>query len=166
MRTTRLPVVDWTDSPADLNGLVHCAERPNLVSARVPSHFKHSLPSDRLVTADRYKAFFICIYRNDLVYWDRIKTEFQRARLMVFESKLLTKLVGTWDGVTEGQRKLQRERDVHDVSSTILTHLFWFIQTRRSETTYGTYPVCTLDIHGSVHHDIITKWPTRCNCVS
>jgi len=33
--------------PADLNGLVHCAERRNLVSARVPSHFKRSLPRSR-----------------------------------------------------------------------------------------------------------------------
>jgi hypothetical protein len=30
--------------PADLNGLVRFAESQNLVSARVPSHFKHSLP--------------------------------------------------------------------------------------------------------------------------
>ena len=43
MRTPRLPVVDWTDVPADLNGLVRFAERRNLVSARVPSHFKRSL---------------------------------------------------------------------------------------------------------------------------
>jgi hypothetical protein len=43
MRAPRFPVVDWTDAPADLNGLVHFAERWNLVSARVPSHFKHSL---------------------------------------------------------------------------------------------------------------------------
>ena len=43
MRTPRLPVVDWTDAPADLNGLVRFAERPNLVSARVPSRFKRAL---------------------------------------------------------------------------------------------------------------------------
>jgi hypothetical protein len=43
MRTPRLPVVDWTDTPADLNGLVRFAERRNLLSARVPSHFKCSL---------------------------------------------------------------------------------------------------------------------------
>jgi len=30
--------------PADLNGLVGFAERRNLVFARVPSHFKRSLP--------------------------------------------------------------------------------------------------------------------------
>ena len=30
-------------SPADLNGLVRFAERQNVVSARVPSHFKRSL---------------------------------------------------------------------------------------------------------------------------
>jgi len=35
MRTPRLPVVDWTDAPADLNRLVRFAERRNLVSARV-----------------------------------------------------------------------------------------------------------------------------------
>ena len=44
MRTTRLPAVDWTDTPADLNGLVRFAERRNLVSARAPSHFKRILP--------------------------------------------------------------------------------------------------------------------------
>jgi hypothetical protein len=43
MHTPRLPAVDWTDVPADLNGLVRFAERRNLVSARVPSHFKRSL---------------------------------------------------------------------------------------------------------------------------
>ena len=40
----QLPVVDWTDAPADLNGLVPFAERRNLVSARVPSHFNWPLP--------------------------------------------------------------------------------------------------------------------------
>jgi len=43
MSTPRLPVVDWTDALADLNGLFRFAERRNLVSARVPSHFKRSL---------------------------------------------------------------------------------------------------------------------------
>jgi hypothetical protein len=46
MHTTRLPVVDWTDAPADLNGLVRFAEGRNMVSARAPSHFKHSLQQD------------------------------------------------------------------------------------------------------------------------
>jgi len=41
MRTPRLPVVYWTDAPADLNGLVRFAGWRNLVSARVPSRFKH-----------------------------------------------------------------------------------------------------------------------------
>ena len=31
-------------APADLNGLVRFAERRNLVSVRMPSHFKRSLP--------------------------------------------------------------------------------------------------------------------------
>jgi len=43
MPTPRLPALDYTDAPVDLNGLVRFAERRNLVSARVPSHFKRSL---------------------------------------------------------------------------------------------------------------------------
>jgi len=46
IRTPRLPVVDWTETPADLNGLVRFAERPNLVSARVPSRFERALQVD------------------------------------------------------------------------------------------------------------------------
>jgi len=46
IRTPRLPAIDWTDAPDDLNGLVRFAERWNLVSARVSSHFKRSLPTD------------------------------------------------------------------------------------------------------------------------
>jgi len=44
MRTPRLPAVDGTDAPADLNGLVCSGERRNLVSARVPSRFKRTIP--------------------------------------------------------------------------------------------------------------------------
>jgi len=43
-RTPRKPVLDWTDTPADVNGLVHFAGRPNLVSARVPSRSVCTLP--------------------------------------------------------------------------------------------------------------------------
>ena len=43
MRTPRLPAVDWTDAPADLNGLVRFRERRNLVSARVPSRSARSI---------------------------------------------------------------------------------------------------------------------------
>jgi hypothetical protein len=39
MCTPRLPVGHWTNAPADLNGLVRFAERRNLVSMRVQSHF-------------------------------------------------------------------------------------------------------------------------------
>ena len=37
MRTPRLPAVDWTEAPTDLNGLVRFGERRNLVSALVVS---------------------------------------------------------------------------------------------------------------------------------
>ena len=44
MRTPRLPAVDWTDTPTDLNGLVRFRERRNLVSARVPSRSARDIP--------------------------------------------------------------------------------------------------------------------------
>ena len=44
MRTPRLPAVDWSDDPSDLDGLVRFGERRNLVSARVPSRFKRTIP--------------------------------------------------------------------------------------------------------------------------
>ena len=47
MRTPRLPAVDWTDAPTDLNGLVPFEERRNLVSARVPSHSARAIPKDQ-----------------------------------------------------------------------------------------------------------------------
>ena len=56
MRTPRLPVVDWTDAHADLNGLFRFAERRNPVSARVPSHIKRSL----LTTCNRFSALVCC----------------------------------------------------------------------------------------------------------
>ena len=47
MRTPRLPAVERIDAPAHLNVLVRFAERQNLVSVRVPSHFKRSLSLSR-----------------------------------------------------------------------------------------------------------------------
>ena len=44
MRTPRLPTVDWTDVPTDLNGLVRFGERRNVVSARVPSRSARAIP--------------------------------------------------------------------------------------------------------------------------
>ena len=50
LHTPRLPVVDWIDPPADWNGLVRFAERPILVSARVPSRFALALPRTTRLT--------------------------------------------------------------------------------------------------------------------
>ena len=61
MRTPRLPVVDRTDAPADLNGLVRFAEKLNLVSARVPSHFNWPLRRKRVnahISADGLRLYF------------------------------------------------------------------------------------------------------------
>jgi len=44
MHTPRLPAVEWTDAPTDLNGLVRFGERRNLVSAHVPSCSARAIP--------------------------------------------------------------------------------------------------------------------------
>jgi len=59
MRTTRLPVVEWTDAPTDLNELVRFAERWNLVSAPVPSHYKRCLTGIR---NDNSASFPYCLH--------------------------------------------------------------------------------------------------------
>ena len=60
MRTPRLPVVDWTDAPVDLNGLVRFAQRRDLVSACVPSHFNWPLTSEgrRLNKEELYDLYY------------------------------------------------------------------------------------------------------------
>jgi len=48
MRTPRLPAVDCTDAPTDLNGFVRFGERRNLISARVPSRSARAILIDAL----------------------------------------------------------------------------------------------------------------------
>ena len=66
MRTPRLPLVDWTDAPADLNGLVRFTERRNLVSARVPSHFRRSL-QHCAARATQFSHSCYCCYHSHLL---------------------------------------------------------------------------------------------------
>jgi hypothetical protein len=61
MRTPRLPAVDWTDAPADLNGLVRFSKRRNPVSAHVPSRFKRSLQQWRVTVLS---LFMLCEKKN------------------------------------------------------------------------------------------------------
>jgi len=61
--------------PADLNGLVPFAERRHLVSARVPSHFKRSLPHVAIAVSWNILGFqqiakiveFVIILQNEFV---------------------------------------------------------------------------------------------------
>jgi len=55
MPTPRLPVVDRTHAPADLNGLVRFDERRNLVSARMPSYFNWPLLAEVTWVAQRLR---------------------------------------------------------------------------------------------------------------
>ena len=52
MRTPRLPAVDWTDAPTDLNGLVRFGERRNLVSVHVPSLSARAILPDVATTQE------------------------------------------------------------------------------------------------------------------
>ena len=57
-RTPRKPVLDWTDTPADINGLVRFVGRPNLVSALVSSHSVFTVPKHRGIS-DRSEQKFL-----------------------------------------------------------------------------------------------------------
>jgi hypothetical protein len=115
MRTPRLPVVDWTDAPTDLNGLIRFAERRNLVSARVPSHFKrgYNTATVKGVKAVRHifaRCLFLfernkaCIHKvfvknKDFLYWYKFTVgrnwtkNMQFCRFWVFWDVLLCGLV-------------------------------------------------------------------------
>jgi hypothetical protein len=73
MGTPRLPVVEKTDALADLNGLVPFAERRNLVFARVPSHFKRSLPLELTCSVDMTAAHISRYYTIKLGTLDPTK---------------------------------------------------------------------------------------------
>ena len=84
MSTPRLPVVDWSDAPAGLNGLVRFSERRNLVSARVSSHFKRGLShsilismatsttKDRLVFVIQILSIYCAERPHFLTHWGRV----------------------------------------------------------------------------------------------
>ena len=85
MHTRRLPVIDWTDAPADFNGLVRFADRRNLVSARVPSHSAktgHGPHSSKLVVICVVLLLFVLFYvlfvcKCVLYYCHRVLTQLQ-----------------------------------------------------------------------------------------
>jgi len=70
MRTPRLPAVDWTETPADINGLVRFPGRPNLVSARVPSHsvftLQHLWYWISLMKTYFVKNMCVCVLREEI----------------------------------------------------------------------------------------------------
>jgi hypothetical protein len=78
-RTPRLPVVDWTDAPADLNGLVRFAKRRNLLSAPVPWHFKLSLQECNYAQAHyNFRGHYSSIADSILVRFPPSRPKLQR----------------------------------------------------------------------------------------
>jgi hypothetical protein len=106
MRTPRLPVVDWTDAPADLNWLVRFAERRNLGSARVPSHFKLSL-----LLMDRVRLACTLVQ----VRLVQFVTSSRSGRFSLKQGVPLTHAIGQWVRLTTGVDAL--ENNVCDLHS-------------------------------------------------
>jgi hypothetical protein len=92
MRTPRLPAVDWTDAPADLHGLVRFAERRSPVSARVPSHFKPSLPSKGvlILAVQQTTVCILYFHTPTCIGWFWYRIWLLSARLWVFKNKFFT----------------------------------------------------------------------------
>jgi len=99
MRTPRLPVVDWNGAPTDLNGLVRLAERRNLVSARVPSHFNWPVRTTSYDTEQRGRSY--C--------WEASRTAAHMCVLTPFALVRTTcHLIATFQQTTGGLHQLQR----------------------------------------------------------
>jgi hypothetical protein len=64
------------DAPADLNGIVLFAERRNLVSAHVPSHFKRSIHQEGKCS----RSFRSALYNSDTGSTFRLQRSFREAR--------------------------------------------------------------------------------------
>ena len=76
MRTPRLPVVDWTGTPADLNGLVRFAERRDLVSTPVCHHISTGLYHQKLriiqgkcITGVQHRYAWNMIHLKEMMTW-------------------------------------------------------------------------------------------------
>jgi len=77
MRTPRLPAAEWNNTPADINGLVRFAGKPNLVSARVPSRSVSALKHVRNVMAHAQKADLV-FQRNGRIHLNWRDGQFSR----------------------------------------------------------------------------------------
>jgi hypothetical protein len=84
MRTPRLPVVDWTDAPADLNGLVRFTERRNMVSARMPSHFKWAVQSVNIIN---YGGLWGLTYNWVVIAY--LQQQCHNSKCVIFQERLL-----------------------------------------------------------------------------
>ena len=61
MSTPRLPAVERTEAPTDLNGLVRFGERRNLVSARVPSRSARAITRGYMLCCLQLGCYY-CLY--------------------------------------------------------------------------------------------------------
>jgi len=92
MRTPGLPVVDSTDAPADLKGLVLFAERPNLVSVRVPSHFNWPLPMYACIyyVLGTYEYKYVVMRHQDRLFSCKLSVYFHDIQILTLPKTLLS----------------------------------------------------------------------------
>ena len=85
IRTPRLPVVDWTDAPTDLNGLVLFGERRILVSTRVPSRsaraILHIKNLDPVISKWGLEFYFVLRWRHNKIIDFFCSTKWRRQSL-------------------------------------------------------------------------------------
>jgi hypothetical protein len=119
--TSAVPAVDWTDTPsAELNGLVRLAERRNLVSARVPSHFNWPLHPNCpycLCVANLYKGPK-GLYTND-AYWHIVRY----IQVLLAYCTVYTGLIGILYGIYGSYWHIVRYTQVLLAYCTIYTGL-------------------------------------------
>ena len=154
MRTPRLPVVDWTDAPTDLNGLVRFAERRNLVSCACAITFQ--LASALLIAVVNQSCPLCLTHHNIMTMWTEqvqlyglIRTE--SFCLFVLPSPPMVKQ----PLMSQGLLIVQAPRSPSDTSVCLL----WTSDQPDAETSTWHTTVTEADIHAPGR--IRTRYPSK-----
>ena len=141
MRTPRLPAVDWTDAPTDLNVLVRFGERRNLVSARVPSRSARAIQTVMLQATDWTKT--LLFIEHSYCSLALLKVENYRAvcsqgRAAAYKVRKCVSEEATW--IKNGERRsehkpmfIERGKLQQQAHCTLLVSLYLRISPRLSK---------------------------------
>jgi len=173
MHTRWLPVVDGTDAPTDLNGLIHFTERWNMVSACVPSHFNWPLPGPVSLCRNWCQVSVARRWRLASC-WHLVQIVYQLHAIKACKQKEITgphTAICTWIGLCGGELidhprsssdlgssdyclfQLLRE---HRLASQLWEKLMW---SKLSPSGYRHLTVMwRRDIQLNINSAIVTKW--------